>query len=300
MRLIMIFVDGLGMGEPDPGFNPAVGAIMPFFNRMLGASPFIRMKKPHLGDGMMLAPLDATLGVPGLPQSATGQAALLSGLNLARIMGRHINGFPTASMRKILAERNLFLLLRRRGKRVYFANTYTPQYLAGIIDRTGMQSVTTVCYRAAGCPFNTLEDLKKNRSIYHDLTNEILIDRGYQVDPRDPAEAGHILGDIYREYDFVLFEHFVTDLAGHAQNMEKARELLSRLDEFMASLAARVDFRDTQLVLLSDHGNMEDLSTKTHTLNPVPVFAMGTGCGVWTKAVSLVDVTPLVMSFLCG
>jgi hypothetical protein len=38
--------------------------------------------------------LDASLCVPGLPQSATGQAALLTGLNAPELMGRHIEGFP--------------------------------------------------------------------------------------------------------------------------------------------------------------------------------------------------------------
>ena len=45
-------------------------------------------------DGIIV-PTDATLDVPGYPQSATGQTAIFTGVNAAEIKQGHINVLPT-------------------------------------------------------------------------------------------------------------------------------------------------------------------------------------------------------------
>src|SRR5207249_8232782 len=62
-------------------------------------------------------PLDATLGVPGLPQSATGQATILTGVNAPRRVGRHVSAIPNRRVRELLEEDNLFRVLGRAGRR---------------------------------------------------------------------------------------------------------------------------------------------------------------------------------------
>ena len=50
------------------------------------------------------------------------------------------------------------------------------------------------------------------------------------------------------------------------------------------------------LVLCSDHGNIEDLSTHTHTRNPVPLVALGPGADeVLQAAEDIADVTPAIL-----
>ena len=80
LKILFIFVDGLGIGSSDPEVNPLYDPRFPFLNNMLSQA----------------RPLDACLSVAGLPQSATGQAALFTGVNAAKEMGRHIEGFPPA------------------------------------------------------------------------------------------------------------------------------------------------------------------------------------------------------------
>ena len=85
MATLLLFFDGIGIGGQDGSVNPfaAIGArrLAPLWSR-----------EPE--DGASFRPLDATLGVPGLPQSATGQTTLLTGVNAARLMGRHVQGLP--------------------------------------------------------------------------------------------------------------------------------------------------------------------------------------------------------------
>ena len=52
--------------------------------------------------------------------------------------------------------------------------------------------------------------------------------------------------------------------------------MLPRLDAFLGSVVAHLP-PDTTLVLSSDHGNVEDATTKAHTTNPVPLLVVGPG-----------------------
>src|SRR5215831_8556921 len=99
MSTLLLFVDGVGVGRDEPGVNPF-------------AVPEIRHLAPLAGrgpaDGAAFRPLDATLGVAGLPQSATGQTTLFTGVNAARAMGRHHPGLPGPTLQAILRTESLF------------------------------------------------------------------------------------------------------------------------------------------------------------------------------------------------
>jgi 2,3-bisphosphoglycerate-independent phosphoglycerate mutase len=57
--------------------------------------------------------------------------------------------------------------------------------------------------------------------------------------------------------------------------------------------------RDTLLLITSDHGNLEDLSTSSHTLNQVPLLAVGADVETTTRGLrSLVDVAPYILETL--
>src|SRR6185503_15765345 len=72
--------------------------------------------------------VDASLGVPGLPQSATGQTAILTGENGPAIMGHHLSGFPGPTLRRVLFERSLLKRIRERGRSATFLNAFRPEY----------------------------------------------------------------------------------------------------------------------------------------------------------------------------
>jgi len=72
-----------------------------------------------------------------------------------------------------------------------------------------------------------------------------------------------------------MYEHFLTDLAGHTQDMEHAALVLENLEALLDGLLSHLDLFRHLVVLASDHGNIEDLSTKQHTLNCVSGPSLG-------------------------
>jgi bisphosphoglycerate-independent phosphoglycerate mutase (AlkP superfamily) len=55
----------------------------------------------------------------------------------------------------------------------------------------------------------------------------------------------------------------------------------------------------TTVILTSDHGNIEDLSVRNHTLNDVPTFVWGAARNKLSKPiVNLADITPAIMEIL--
>lgn len=274
MQTLMLFVDGLGLGEPDPAFNPIVAGACPALARLLAEHA---------------SPVDARLGVPGLPQSATGQTALLTGVNAASLAGRHIEGFPGPLLREVVRERNLLSALRRRGCAPAFANAYyLDPVTARLIRRKA--SVTTVATMAALGGVRGPDRMLAGEAVYHDLTREALRPRGYDGPLCTPEQAARDLAGIWAAHDFTLFEFFLTDRAGHRRDPAYAAAVLGLYDRFLAVLLeAQRAAPGRLLTLISDHGNIEDLRVPTHTLNPVPLAAVGPGADFLRSRVRRLD-----------
>ena len=291
MSVLLIFVDGLGIGPRGP-HNPL---------DLLGeeASPLavFQGEELHLPLGGALVRTDATLGIEGRPQSASGQTTILTGVNAPALLGYHKQGFPNASLREIIREHSVFLRLKRLGVGPNaFANTYTRRFFDA---RPRWVAATTVAVEAAGLPFRTVEDLKAGRAVYHDFTNRLLVESGEDVHLRTPEEAADVLARIAGEHSFTLYEHFIADRMGHDRNMEGALAVLGDLARFVRAVLARVELARTTVLLTSDHGNVEDLSTRNHTLNQVPTLAWGPGrARVRSRVRSLADITPAVVELL--
>ncbi|MGK7371545.1 MAG: alkaline phosphatase family protein, partial [Candidatus Halalkalibacterium sp. M3_1C_030] len=113
----------------------------------------------------------------------------------------------------------------------------------------------------------------------------------------DPFKAARRLLEKSGRYDLVLYEYYLTDKAGHSRDHEKAESVLSTYSRFLSELISQKKAEDT-IVLSSDHGNVEDLSTKTHTFNKVPLFAYGPGATAFTDAESILDITPGILKMM--
>ena len=279
-KTLLIFVDGLGLGSADPAVNPIHSGVCPCLEELLTRA----------------APVDATLGVAGMPQSATGQTTLLTGVNAARVMGRHVEALPGPKLREVIVAHNVFSQLAVRGYRGTFANGYFVDDVKEVLERR-RQSVTTVASLAGLGSVRDTEDMLCNWAVYQDLTRETLRPRGYDGPLVTPCEAaGHLLA-IAREYDFTLFEFFLTDVAAHKGSRDAQLEILKKLDEFLDVVRGHADIPRGLFVLTSDHGNMEDSTTRLHTLNPVPLVAIGQGATELRTAVkSLVDFVPALLT----
>ena len=285
MRMIFIFIDGFGIGEADASKNPIIAANAPNIDFIL--------------KNCKVTPTDTALGVAGLPQSATGQTAIFTGVNASKLLGRHLNAQPSISLKKVIIENNLFKMLINMGFRVTNANVYRQEYLDKMNDpgeKRYKPSVTSVMTMSAGLTFRMVEDYRNADGIYHDITGQIIVDSGYDAEIITPAEAARRLYSISREYDFTLFEHFMTDIIGHKMDMELAVKEIELLDAFLGELVKLADPESDIIFITSDHGNIENIAVKTHTMNKVPTVIIGSvPKGADVKVESLLDITPAVL-----
>ena len=288
--LLLFFIDGLGIGtrgthNPLDGLDHA--APLAIFQNEVAEIPF---------DGIV-AVTDARLGVEGRPQSASGQTTILTGINAPAAIGSHKQGFPNQALLDIIREHSIFLQLKNSGAAsTTFANTYTKRFFE---RRPRWISATTAAVEAAGLRFNVVDDLRVGRAVYHDFTNAMLIERGEVVSPRSPEEAGEVLAGITQNHSFTLYEYFITDKIGHAQDREAARQILPSLARFIRRLLQNLDLAETTVILTSDHGNIEDLSLRNHTLNPVPTIVWGKQRdSIAARIKSLADITPSIVETL--
>ena len=282
-HVLFLFVDGLGMGSADPAVNPIFSGCCPCLQNLLLTRA---------------VGIDAGLGVPGLPQSATGQTALLTGENAAVRVGRHVEGFPGPKLKKLIIEKNIFRRLLAMGLKATFANAYYVDETASVENRR-VKSVTTVATLDA---FGLVRDrhyMDRNEAVFQDLVRDELRSRGYTGPAVTPVEAAQHLAAIAADHHFTLFEYFQTDRAGHAGDPSRVRQVLANFDAFLAELLARAEAGAFLLLLTSDHGNIEDSRTGSHTMNPVPFTVIGPDAEFFKDRVhSLTDVTPSILELL--
>lgn len=297
MHVLLIFIDGIGLGEHDAAKNPFVRFPTPFFSQN-GTCPLTK----HVGSNtifsdMRIVRTDACLGVAGLPQSATGQAAILTGVNVPQIVGRHVPGFPGPSLANLIQRSNIMKNLVQADYTVASANMYVPNYFELVAKRKRRNSVTTLVILSSGTQLRSTGDMVKGKAVYQDITNEMLPLVGAEGIPIvSPTVAAGRLLKIAANHNFTLFEYFQTDRCGHKRQWDWAEKIINELDEFlMAIYTYRSD--DMTVVITSDHGNFEDFSTKTHTRNVVPTILIG--AGLENIAINdITDITPSIISLI--
>jgi hypothetical protein len=298
VALLFVFVDGVGAGRADPAVNPL--AHRPFL-----LSRFEDGSGAPLPAGGRSALADAGLGVPGRPQSATGQATILTGRNAAALLGKHLLGFPNPRLRALLEEHAIYRRLAEGGRRAVFANAYPVAYLRALgypaegepefaVPRRVRASASTVAFAAGGGTFRTFDDARAGRGLTHDLTARRAAELGLDLPRRTPEEAAAIFQALAAGSDLAAFEFFETDEAGHARSLPRALDALDRLDRFLRVLVAGLGPEDS-LVVTSDHGNLEDLSTRNHTMARVPVLGFGRAAARVEAVRDLTGLAPLLL-----
>ncbi|MBK8049051.1 MAG: hypothetical protein IPK16_19245 [Anaerolineales bacterium] len=114
-RVIFIFLDGVGLGPDDAQINPLAADEFPTLRVLLDGKRAVENTGRLSTRAAELAPTDAQLGVRGRPQSATGQAALLTGINAPARLGEHYGPRPDARVRAVLDEGAFFVACARPG-----------------------------------------------------------------------------------------------------------------------------------------------------------------------------------------
>jgi hypothetical protein len=250
-----------------------------------------------------LRALNATLGIPGAPQSATGQAVLLTGLNLPEILGYHYGPKPNPEIAQFLSNGNLFRRLIHQGRRVDFLNAYPPRYFEAIDRKRRLYSAIPLAAVSAGLRLHTADDLRAGQAMSADFTGQGWRDHlGIHDTPVfTPAEAGAQLARLASQQHFSFFEFWASDYAGHGQEMTEACALLETFDAVLGGLVGAWDEAAGVILITSDHGNLEDLSARGHTLNPVPALVIGapeSRSRILQGMYTLCDVAPAIEEYL--
>ncbi|GAB4581567.1 MAG: metalloenzyme [Anaerolineales bacterium] len=277
MHFLFLFLDGVGLGKDDPAINPFSKAALPNLNTLLNGQPFTVNAAPLVNGRATLHAWDARLGIPGLPQSASGQATLLTGKNVPRLIGEHYGPKPNPPIAEILRGETVFTLLKKQGFSTALLGAYPPGYFQVIQSGKRMFSAIPMAAHHAGVRLMTKEDLFAGRALSAEFTGHGWREHlGFPDTPLlEPDEAGHLLASLAMGYDFSFFEFWLSDYAGHKQEMGQAVQILENFDAVLGGLLDAWQDDEGLVLLTSDHGNLEDLSTRKHTMNPVPGLVIG-------------------------
>ena len=296
MSVIFLFIDGVGLGDGN-GANPFIKQSYRGFSAMAGDQPFTQDATTFTNNGHTFNSVDACLDVEGLPQSGTGQAALFSGENAPNTIGKHFGPFPHSGTKHLLNEQSLFLKAQQMDKQCRFINAY-PDIFFQKAQQRNRWTCTTLMTKSADIPLNTTQEVKNEEALTAELTQQAWRDQlDIEVPQISPEQAADRLISQAGQNDLLLHEYYLTDKAGHSQELARADKYLQTYDRFLWQLINHKT-SDMTIVLSSDHGNIEDLSLKTHTFNPVPLFAYGPGAHHFDDAQSIMDVTPGILKTL--
>ncbi|MEP7190991.1 MAG: metalloenzyme [Roseiflexaceae bacterium] len=346
MSLLFIFLDGVGLAPAGPD-NPLASADTPALRALLGgpltieqardwtlgtmdyelcSDPQSPIPNPQSPICILFKAIDATLGVDGLPQSGTGQTALLAGVNAAALHGRHQPHVPPVALRALLAERSILRRVIARGGRAMFANPFGLGYWQAIAARRIRRSASVIAAEGAGLRFRDGDDLRNGRAVSWDVTNAAMRARDIDAPVVTPAQAGTHLAQLAHDHDLVFYESFLPDLAGHGRLTLDDRPLtiddqlsatnegdkrwqsvvggqwsvesqihhaMALLDALIGGALAALRPQDT-LLLTSDHGNVESIAAPTHTRNPVPLLVVGPAAHAFANVESIMELADVI------
>ncbi len=281
-------LDGVGLTAPHPQ-HPLV-ARLPTLERLGITAPVAQTT-----DTLVTRAVDARLGVEGLPQSGTGQTTILSGVNAAAAMNRHYGPWISPSLKRLLAGNILERVSAAGGTgtggtatdgaatggTVRLANYYPERYLESL--ETGAVRLNAIATAAlgAGARLEGAEGLGIPPMLR---------------DPNSDATPPGRIADWARAFvtsaaTVTIFDEWWTDSLGHEMNLAEGLAFAARLEIF-CEVVLREQPADVLFLVSSDHGNFEDLSVKTHTLNPVPLAAVGVGALEFARVTDLTGIAP--------
>jgi 2,3-bisphosphoglycerate-independent phosphoglycerate mutase len=280
---LIFFMDGVGLGPADPESNPFMRARMPSMTGLLGNSWFVRPDGWRNGQGRRssdrasLVPTDANLGLSGRPQSATGQAAILTGRNVPKLVGQHYGPKPNQAVADIIRQDNLFREAVTCGGTAALLTPYPQGYFDAINSGKRLLSSVPLAATSAGLSLMTADDLRTGRAVSPGFTGQGWHDHlGYSDIPvMTLNESGRKIAELARNYNFSFFEHWPSDRSGHRGSLDEAVQHLELIDGAIGGLLEAWDDGRGLLIITSDHGNIEEKDHRQHSRNPVPTILVG-------------------------
>ena len=290
-NVLMVFIDGVGIGKKDGINNPFFKYGFKSLQNIFGTIPSLENQKLTNGTHFLF-PTDANLGVEGLPQSGTGQASLFCGFNAPKFAGKHFGPYPFSTTVPILQKDSILVYYKENFKSSYFANAYPKAFFDYINSGRSRLSVTALTCKLSGIRLNEVSDVRAGKAITAELTNERWNQRlGYNLKVITPKTAARRLLKIAANYNFTLYEYYLSDHLGHLRLANEFEKLFYEMDEFLFTLLSEIDLKNMTLIICSDHGNLEDISIKTHTRNPALTITAGIGAKKIAETVT--DITQI-------
>jgi phosphopentomutase len=294
--VLMVFLDGVGIGKKDFSYNPFFKYDFKTFKEFFNEIPSLENRVLR-NNNYFLFPTDANLGVKGLPQSGTGQASLFCGFNAPKFVGKHFGPYPYSTTIPILKGKNILVHYYKKNHGGYFANAYPKLFFDYFNSGRSRLSVTTLTCKLGGIKLNRVTDVRKGRAITAELTNERWNKRlGYKLEIIKPKTAARRLLRIAQNYKFTLFEYYLSDHLGHLRLVKDFEKLFSEMDQFLFTLLSELDQKKITLIICSDHGNLEDISAKTHTRNPGLTITAGKNASkIYSDVKDITQIKPAII-----
>src|SRR5699024_8806138 len=132
---------------------------------------------------------------------------------------RHFGPFPHSGIKYLLEEESIFLKAQQRGKKCTFINAYPDIFFQKARQRNRW-SCTTLMTKSAGIGLNTAEDIKRGCALTAELTQQAWRDQLHiKVPIISPEDAADRLIEQSVHADLLLHEYYLTDKAGHSQQI---------------------------------------------------------------------------------
>lgn len=277
MHILLLFLDGVGLGDDNPAVNPLAAASLPTLTALANGHRWLRTTGIQRSARAVFVPTDPRLGIPGKPQSATGQATILTGRNVPQLIGEHYGPKPNEAIRRVLAQDSFFKQVRARNLPAALLDAYPPRLHHDIARGKTLRSSIQQAAYDGGQELFGMEELLAGRALTPEWTGQSwhtylkLADTPLYT----PREAGRRLVEMSRDYAFAMHSHWMTDHVGHRGPVERGVELLELFDGVMAGILDAWDDEEGLVIVTSDHGNLEDVSSRSHTENDVPTLIIG-------------------------
>lgn len=286
-------MDGIGIGKNDPEANPFIKYNYKFLSETFSTIPTLENQYLE-SENRFLFPVDANLGVEGLPQSGTGQTAIFCGVNAPKIVGKHFGPYPYSTLIPIIEMDNIFRYYRDRGKKSFFANAYPKIFFDYIKTKKGRLSVTSLSCLLSGIKLNGPTAVRNGKALTAEIDNKRWVEKlDYKLPVIKPETAAKRLLQITEENNLTVYEFFLTDHFGHGRSMEIFERTMGVFDKFMCYILNNIS-SNISLIVCSDHGNFEDISIKTHTRNPALTISAGRGAKFLSEKIK--DLTDLKLA----
>ena len=216
----------------------------------------------------------------------------MTGLNGAEVMGRHYGPWPGPTLRELLEQDTLFHRAQAHGGAA-LANAYPAEYFEALKGRRLRANAPVVAASSAQVELRSLTRYRAGEAVAADIDGARFAAWNSDLAAQGARGAAEALCNIASRATFTFFDVWTSDALGHAQDREGALRLLANLDVLLGELHAAATA--LTVVITSDHGNMEDLSSSRHTVNQVPLLVLGPGANEFAGVTSLLGVAPAIM-----